>query len=136
MQTYVDMYCAEDPVAIALIGDLTVSQCVGKAVFLDEADEMIELFPAHFIGPSTKPLISGLAAANCAQKIYLLGATFDTYCEVFIDQILKVNAGSQYAYDSQQKINNPGLVETQNNVEKFAVSSGDLLKELEAYILG
>ena len=66
MQTYVDMYCAEDPVVIALIGDLTVSQCVGKAVFLDEADEMIDLFPAHFIGPQAKPLVSGLAAANCA----------------------------------------------------------------------
>ena len=49
MQTYVDMYCAKDFVEIALINELTVSQCVGKAVFLDEADEMIELFPAHII---------------------------------------------------------------------------------------
>ena len=83
MQTYVDMYCTDDTVEIALIYELTVSQCVGKAVFLDEADEMIEMFPAHFI--PTKILISGLAAANCAMKIYLLGATYDTYCELFID---------------------------------------------------
>ena len=83
MQTYVDMYCTDDTVEITLIYELTVSQCVGKAVFLDEADEMIEMFPAHFI-PS-KVLISGLAAANCAKKIYLLGATYDIYCELFID---------------------------------------------------
>ena len=83
MQTYVEIYCAYDTVEIFLINELTVSQCVGKAVFLDEADEMIEMFPAHFI--PTKILISGLAAANCAKKIYLLGATYDTYCELFID---------------------------------------------------
>ena len=85
MQTYVDMYCTDDIVEIALIYELTVSQCVGKAVFLDEADEMIELFPAHIPGIPTKLFISGLAAANCAKKIYLLGATYDTYCELFID---------------------------------------------------
>ena len=83
MQTYVEMYCTDDIVEIALIYELTVSQCVGKAVFLDEADEMIEMFPAHFI--PTKILISSLAAANCSKKIYLLGATYDNYCELFID---------------------------------------------------
>ena len=134
MQTYVDMYCAKDFVEIALINELTVPQCVGKAVLLDEADEMIELFPAHIIGISPKLFISGLAAANCAKKIYLLGATYDTYCEVFIDQILQVKSNSQYMYDSQQKINNEGILETNDDVEKFGGSSDEMLKELQIYI--
>ena len=77
MQTYVDMYCTDDIVEIALIYELTVSQCVGKAVFLDEADEMIEMFPAHFI--PTKILISNLAAVNCAKRyICLVLVTINT----------------------------------------------------------
>ena len=38
-------------------------------------------------------------------------------------------------YDSKQKINNPGLVETQNDVEKFAAGLDELLKLLESYII-